>query len=231
VSKKKILVIASHPDDEILGCGGTMRKLSEEGNHIYVLILGEGITSRQEIRDPEKVKKEIFKLHKEVSEASKIVGAKNYKVLNIPDNRFDSVDLLDIIKEIEKVKTEFKPDVIFTHHCSDLNVDHRITFNAVLTACRPLMNETVKEIYSFEVPSSTEWQYQNSENSFKPNYYVKLDKKHLTAKIKAMEVYSSEKRNMNHPRSPKSLESLAKWRGSNISQHYAECFEVIRIIK
>ena len=207
-----------------------MKRLSEEGNRIYILILGEGITSRQVKRETYKVSKEIKKLHAEVKAASEIVGAISCKVLNFPDNRFDSVDLLDIVKEIVNMKKKIKPEIVFTHHGNDLNIDHRITFNAVLTACRPLHDETVKEIYSFEVPSSTEWQYQNDQNIFKPVYYIKLEKRHVQAKLKAMQNYSTEKRKSPHPRSPEALVCNARNRGANVSSKYAECFEIIRKI-
>ena len=230
INSKKILVVAAHPDDEILGCGGTISKLSKKGYEIRILILGEGITSRQQERNPDAAEKLLMKLHSEVSKAAKIVGAKSATVLNFPDNRFDGVDLLEIIKEIEKVKNEFKPEIIFTHHPYDLNVDHRVTFNAVITASRPLQGESVKEIYSFEIPSSTEWQYQNSINSFHPQCFFSLSKTDITKKIKAMEVYSGEKRKYPHPRSSQALLQLAGFRGTQCGNNLAESFEIIRFV-
>jgi LmbE family N-acetylglucosaminyl deacetylase len=231
LSNKKVLVIAAHPDDEVLGCGGTINRFIKEGKNVRILILGEGITSRQESRNLSAVKKQIEKLHRDMKKSAHILGVKNIQVLSFPDNRFDSVDLLDIIKSIESVKREFKPDIIFTHQQNDLNIDHRITFNAVMTACRPLKNETVKEIYSFEVASSTEWQNPNTCLGFKPIQYFILDKKNINAKIKAMEAYTTERKKYPHPRSKESIMVQAKYRGICISTDFAEAFEVIRGIK
>lgn len=227
--KKTILVVAAHPDDEILGCGGTINKLSID-NTIHILILGEGITSREEKPKRVEVQTEIENLHNCAIKVSKIIGAESIRILSFPDNRFDSVCLLDVIKSIENAKKQLKPDVIFTHHPEDLNIDHRITFKAVLTACRPSLIETVKEIYSFEVPSSTEWQYQTSNNTFKPNLFITLDEMHINAKIESMETYISERRNYPHPRSPEAIRVLAKYRGINVSTEFAESFEIIRKI-
>ncbi len=225
-----VLVVAAHPDDEILGCGATMAKFAEDGYEIHILILGEGITSRQDIRHTESVKTEIHKLHSEVKEAARIIGAKSSEILNFPDNRFDSVDLLDIIKAIEVKKRSIKPQIIFTHHAHDLNIDHQRTFQAVLTACRPMQKETVREIYSFEVSSSTEWQVQTSADVFLPTQYVIVNEKHLEKKIAAIQVYTSEICEYPHPRSPKALKLLMEWRGVNVGAFYAEAFEVVRRI-
>ena len=139
----------------------------------------------------------------------------------------DSVPLIDIVKEIEKIKNQVKPTIIYTHHRNDLNIDHRIVYTAVLTACRPMAHETVKEIYSFEVPSSTEWNYPIT---FSPNLYLDISKG-IDKKIKAMGVYESEKREFPHPRSAEALMSLAKTRGREVGLQYAEAYELIRKIK
>ncbi|WP_049042185.1 PIG-L deacetylase family protein [Clostridium sporogenes] len=225
---KKILVIAAHPDDEILGVGGTILKHTKDGDECFALILGEGMTSRyntRELADSIKVER----LHEDTYKASKIIGYKKVYMENLPDNRFDSVPLLDIIKIIEKHIENIKPDIIYTHFGGDLNIDHRITFEAVLTATRPIGDNYVKEIYSFETVSSTEWNF-NSRFNFKPNYFVDVTET-LDEKHKAMECYKSELREFPHPRSNKNLKASAlKW-GSIISRDYAEAFEVVRIIK
>jgi len=147
----KILIVAAHPDDEILGCGGTIARLVKEGNVAYTLILGEGITSRDKTRDAKKRKNEIEQLKKQTLQANKEIGVKKVFTYDYPDNRFDTVPFLDIVKTIEEVKDKIKPDMIYTHYCNDLNIDHKITYNAVITATRPVKGENVKEIYSFEV--------------------------------------------------------------------------------
>ena len=225
---KKILVVAAHPDDEILGCGGTMAIHSIKGDEVYVLILGEGITSRDVKRDRKKRDKEIKELRRGIEAANKVVGTKRTFLYDFPDNRFDSVPLLDIIKVIEKVKNEVVPDIVYTHHHGDLNIDHRLTFQAVMTACRPLKGESVKEIYSFEVPSSTEWSPDNSKY-FMPNYFVNI-KDTIGKKTLAMKAYKSEVREFPHPRSAKAIENMAKTRGVNVGFEYAEAFMVVRII-
>lgn len=228
-NKKKILIVAAHPDDEILGCGGTMALHSMTGNDVYVLILGEGITSRDEKRDRRKRDKEIMELRRDLERANRIVGTKKSFLFDFPDNRFDSIPLLDIIKVVEKVKKEVNPDIIYTHHNGDLNIDHRITFDAVLTACRPLKSESVRSIYSFEIPSSTEWSADSSKY-FIPNYFVNI-KETLEKKTNAMKAYTNEIRDFPHPRSGKALEILAQSRGIMTGFEYAEAFMVVRILE
>ncbi|MEK6917186.1 MAG: PIG-L deacetylase family protein [Nanoarchaeota archaeon] len=230
MNNKKILIIAAHPDDEILGCGGTTAKFVEEGNKVYTLILGEGITSRDETRNRHKREKEIKELRLQIERASKIVGVRDAFVFDFPDNRFDTVAMLDIVKTIEKVKIDVKPDIVFTHHHGDLNIDHRITFEAVMTAFRPVKGEKVREIYSFEVPSSTEWNASISTSYFMPNYFVDISKT-LELKIKAMKEYKSEIREYPHPRSPEAIKIYAKRWGIQAGLQAAEAFEVIRMIR
>ncbi|ETR66743.1 MAG: LmbE family protein [Candidatus Magnetoglobus multicellularis str. Araruama] len=158
------------------------------------------------------------------------MALKSFEILGFPDNRFDTIPLLDIIKAVEIKKQEIKPEIVFTHHAHDLNIDHRKTFQAVLTACRPMQDETVREIYSFEVPSSTEWQVQTSVNVFLPTLYITIAESHLKAKIDAMEIYTSEVRDSTHPRSENALKLLAEWRGLSIGTRFAECFEMVRRI-
>ena len=222
-----ILIIVAHPDDEVLGCGGTIAKLSEN-NTIYTLILGEGITSR-DISDEEK-KKELKELKKQSAEANKILGVKKVFFENFPDNRFDTIPLLDIIKLIEKIIQKIKPEEIFTHHYGDLNIDHQITHKAVLTATRPVGDCTVKKILSFEVLSSTEWNYQNQTNIFTPNTYIDISDT-LNKKLVAMKCYKSEIRDYPHPRSLEGIKILAQKRGLEMGLKFAEAFCLIREIR
>lgn len=224
----KVLVIAAHPDDEILGVGATIVSCVKNGDECYALILGEGITSRYNKRDLADVSK-IQELHKDTFEAAKIIGYKKIFLENFPDNRFDSVDLLDIIKVVEKYIEEIKPDIIYTHHSGDLNVDHKKTYEAVLTATRPIGDFYVKELYCFETVSSTEWNFEYN-NSFKPNYFIDVTFA-LDKKLEAVNFYKSEMKNFPHPRSIENLEITAKKWGSVIGKRYAEAFEVVRIVK
>ena len=224
-----VLLVFAHPDDEVLACGGTVAKLSEEGTRVFTLILGEGITSRQNYREPNLVMKELADLEKAALEANKRIGVdpENVYLCHLPDNRFDTVPLLDIVKEIEKYIEKVRPTTIFTHCQYDLNIDHQITYKAVLTATRPQPSHPVKEVYTCEVLSSTEWMYPQG---FQPNMYVVLAEGHVSAKIEALKCYSSEIRCYPHPRSIEGVECLAKWRGLQVGCNYAEAFQVARRI-
>ena len=228
---KKILLVVAHPDDELLGLGATMNKLiADYSCFVRVVILGEGITSRSDKRDLVKYKEELV-IHKQnIKEAQDSIGYQELSVYDFPDNRFDTVALLDIIKVIEKEKVEFEPDIIFTHHGGDLNIDHQKTFEAVITATRPMEDEKVKTIITFETPSGTEWRSSTDPKHFIPNFFIEVSIKNLEAKIKGMESYEFEKREYPHPRSPESLKILAQQRGMSVGKFLAEAFVIIRSV-
>jgi len=224
---EKILIIAAHPDDEVLGCGGTAARLNKKGYEITTLILGEGISSRDDLRDMKKGEKDILELKGEAKRANAILGVKEVFFHDFPDNRFDTIPFLDIVKIIEKIKNQIKPEIIFTHYEKDLNIDHQITYKAVITATRPLEEETVKEIYSFEIPSSTEWSYPLS---FSPNMFYDISET-IDVKIKALKEYKSELKKYPYPRSLEGVELTAKNWGMKVGLNYAEAFKTVRIIK
>jgi LmbE family N-acetylglucosaminyl deacetylase len=226
MKSKKILIVASHPDDEILGCGGTIACLAQEGCEIYTLILGEGVTSRDDKRDIKKRKEEIKKLKTQAKKANRILGVKEVSFGDFPDNRFDTVSLLDIVKSIEEIKVKIKPDVVFTHYEKDLNIDHQITYKAALTATRPIKGETVREAYSFEILSSTEWNYPLS---FSSNVFYDI-KDTIDIKTKAMKIYKSELKNYPHPRSIRGIKLNAQNWGMKVGLEYAEAFKLVRKI-
>lgn len=224
-----VLVIAAHPDDEVLGCGGTMRRLANEGHAVHILIAGEGVTSRydkRELADANLLKE----LHKCSQDAADAVGAKSLTLKNLPDNRFDSLPLLDVVKVIEEVIKDIQPEVIYTQHGGDLNIDHRVLHQAVLTATRPMEGQIVREIYAFEVPSSTEWAFGRIDQPFRANYFVDISET-LDVKIKAMEFYEPEARPFPHPRSSEALRAIAMRWGSVVGCHAAEPFELVRAIR
>lgn len=222
----RVLVVAAHPDDEVLGVGATIAKHVKSGDFVECLILGEGQTSRYNTR--EEVNNEVItQLHEDTLLSAKELGYQKVHFANLPDNRFDKVDLLDIIKIVEKEIVEFQPSVIYTHYVGDLNIDHQLTFRAVLTATRPVNQYTVQEIYAFETLSSTEWNFSNE--GFKPNVFIDVEDCFCN-KINAMKHYKSEICEFPHPRSIKSMEIQAQKWGSVVGKNYVEAFELIRKI-
>lgn len=224
-----ILVIAAHPDDETLGCGGTIARLTSERKEVHILILGEGITSRRtEIEASSK--EEIRMLRKNSREAGAILGTTDIHFESFPDNRFDSVPFLEIVKVIESYIEKIRPHTVFTHHGGDLNIDHSMTSRAVLTATRPIPGCPVKHLYAFETLSATEWSFGQISKSFVPNCFINV-KNHINQKINAMEAYGGEIRNFPHPRSSKAIKTLANLRGSMAGMEIAEAFFIIRTLK
>lgn len=221
---KEVLVVAAHPDDELLGLGGTVRRLSNEGIVVRAIILAEGLTSRADKRSDADLS-ELVELQDDARKAAEIVGYTSIEFCGLPDNRMDGMELLDIIKVVSAYVNKYKPDTIFTHHHGDLNIDHRRTCEAVMTVCRPVGDYSVKKILAFETPSSTEWNYMYSE-AFKPNVFFDVTDT-LQAKIDGMECYRTEKTIYPHPRSPEALLALGKYRGSNVGKNLAEAFELL----
>jgi LmbE family N-acetylglucosaminyl deacetylase len=228
-AERPVLVIAAHPDDEVLGCGGTAARLVNEGREVHFAILGEGITSRHAQRDAADAD-QLALLHRQAHAAAAKVGVKNVHLHNLPDNRLDTVPLLDIVKIVEDLVERIRPQVIYTHHAGDLNVDHGVIHRAVLTATRPIAGQPVREIYAFEVPSSTEWAFQRIEPAFRPNVFVDVSAT-IDAKIAAMECYESEARTFPHPRSPETLRAIATRWGSVVGCAAAEAFELVRSVR
>jgi len=218
----KILIIAAHPDDECLGMGGTLANLSED-NNIEILILGTGIASRN-IQNKNEA---IIKLRNESKKANNILGIQRIYFEDFPDNEFDTISLLNITKIVETYIEKIRPEIIFTHHIGDLNVDHQLTHRAVMTALRPIGNYSVQKIYSFEVLSSTEW---GISESFQPNTYIDISD---TIKLKedALREYKSEIREYPHPRSIEGIKIVAKKRGMEVGLRFAEAFQLIRDVR
>lgn len=229
---KKIMVVVAHPDDEILGLGATMNRLIKEQDAlVHVVILGEGLTSRTDKRDVQRWEQEL-EVHKaNIMDAKKLIGYESVSIYDFPDNRFDTVALIDIIKTIEKEKDKWQPEIIFTHHGGDVNIDHQRTFEAVITACRPMAHEKVHTIITFETPSGTEWRASTDPKHFIPNLFISFGESNLRAKVTAMESYEFEKREYPHPRSPKALEIRASFWGQAMGKQYAEAFTIVRSIQ
>lgn len=216
--------MAAHPDDETLGCGGTIARLAK-GNCVNVLILGEGATARYATR-ADAPSEELSNLAKAAMRAALTLGVSWLKLGDLPDNRFDSVELLSIVKRIEGWLVEMQPEVLYTHSAADLNVDHRITAQAVLMATRPQSNQTVREVYAFEVPSATDWAFGQL-GTFRPNVFVDIADT-IETKLAALACYESEVRLFPHPRSFEAIRASAQRWGSMAGVEYAEAFELIR---
>lgn len=217
----KVLVIAAHPDDEVLGVGGAIAKHSKKGDKVKVVILGEGITSR----NPNNAEELLSRLKEDSRRANRILGVEEVYFHSYPDNSFDSVPLLDIIKTIESHVNEFKPDIVYTHFWGDLNIDHKITYRAVITACRPI--KSIKKLLCFEILSSTEQNVQIQQNVFTPNFYLNIEQE-LKLKVEAIKEYKSEIQKYPYPRSAEGIEILAKYRGLAIGCNAAEAFFIAR---
>lgn len=225
----KVLVIAAHPDDEILGCGATAARLVAEGHEVHFAILGEGMTSRHASRT-ETAASQLEDLRRHAHAAAAKVGVNSLSLHGLPDNRLDTLPLLEVVKIVEELVDRHAPAVIYTHHAGDLNIDHGVVARAVLTATRPLAACPVREIYAFEVPSSTDWAFRCIEPVFRPNVFVDVTRG-LEAKIAAMECYESEARAFPHPRSPEALRATAMRWGSVAGCAAAEAFELIRSVR
>lgn len=226
----RVLVIAAHPDDEVLGAGGATAWHRRRGDSVAVLLMGEGLEARfaglQEARAAANSGR-FRRLQDEMRRAHRLLGVAQTFQRQFPDNRFDSVDLLDLIRAVEEVKERVRPEVVYTHHAGDLNVDHRLTCEAVLTACRPLAGETVKQILSFEVLSSTEWAPPQAHRAFLPNTFLDISMV-LDRKLKAMACYRSEVRQPPHPRSLEAIRHQAALWGAKVGVDAAEAFELLR---
>ena len=223
------LIVAAHPDDEVLGCGGTIARLAQEGHDVYIAILGEGITSRYDQR-AQADKARVEALHARSQQVAELLGARDPFLYSLPDNRFDTVPLLDVIKIIEELVERLQPEVIYTHHGGDLNIDHVIVHRAVLTATRPVAGYPVREIYAFEVPSSTEWAFGQFQPIFQPNVFVDISAT-LETKVQAIALYESEARPFPHPRSAEALRALARRWGSVVGLEAAESFVLARSLR
>jgi len=222
---KQVLLIAAHTDDEVLGCGGAIARHAASGDDVVAIHLTDGVGARDgaDATDVE--------LRSEASQQSAdVLGFEWVDSGCFPDNQLDTVPLLELVKFVEKTKRAYQPDLVYTHHGGDLNVDHRLTFQATMTAFRPQPSEKRVEIRSFEVPSSTEWSHRTMGGEFRPNLYVDISE-HWEAKQAALEAYAAEIRPAPHSRSMDGLNELTGRRGSEVGVQRAEAFELIRRIE
>lgn len=219
---KKIAVIAAHPDDEALGCGGSLLKCKKQGYEIHLFFMTDGIGARSDTTSQQHETRK-----KGIEAALKYLAPTSSTFMTYPDNQMDTVPLLEITRSVESFIHNVKPSIVLTHFLNDLNVDHRLTAQATVTACRPGSQTFVEKILSFEVPSSTEWSV--GEEQFRPNYFVDVSNE-VAEKAKLLECYSSEMRSYPHPRSYENVAALNQMRGAMIACKYAEAFVTLRNI-
>ena len=221
---KTILVVAAHADDEALGCGGTIARHVAEGDIVHAVFLADGVSARAGSDSHELAQRLAA-----TEQARQVLGIATTTFLGLPDNGLDSLPLIEIIQPLEKVICQINPQIIYTHHYGDLNVDHRIAHQAVMTACRATPDSSVREIYAFEVMSSTEWSSVGLA-PFLPNLFVDISA-YLAIKLQALEAYALEMRPAPHSRSTKHLNILARHRGHSVGVAAAEAFMVMRAIR
>lgn len=228
MNKKSILVVAAHPDDEVLGCGGSIARHTRRGDTVSVLILADGVGGR--IHAEPCFDKELSERRACAERANAVLGVNNLTLLAYPDNCMDTVPLLKSVQDIEQAIARYKPCVVYTHHASDVNIDHRCVHDAVIAACRPQPGHCVRQLLFFETPSSTEWRPPASQVSFSPNWFVDISGT-LSVKLQALAAYASELREFPHPRSLAAVEHLARWRGASAGFPAAEAFSLGRMIQ
>ncbi len=219
------MIVAAHPDDEVLGCGGSAPLWAAQGASITTLILGEGITSRYDAR--EDAPSDLVRMHEErARRANASIGISKVLFGGLPDQRFDSLPILDVIKRIEETIAQTGAEAVYVQHGGDLNMDHVVTFRATMTATRPMRGRSVRALYAYPVASSTEWAFGQFAPRFSPTVFADISPT-LAQKIAAMQMYESETRAFPHPRSPESLEAASKAWGSQVGLAAAEPFQLI----
>ena len=220
---ESVLVVGAHPDDEVLGCGGTIARLSQEGASVHIALMADGIRARHLTYVEGDIQDELARRREGARVSAAILGAQSVEFNDFPDNRLDSVDLLDLVRAVEALIARHRPSIVLTHFGSDLNVDHRRVHEAVVTACRPQPGQPVNTVLFFETASNTEWQMPSRGEIFAPTWFIDITS-HVQTKRAALEAYATEMRSWPHARSYESLEHLGRWRGATIGVQAAEAF-------
>ena len=226
---KRMLVIAAHPDDEVLGLGGTIAKYTEAGVEVAVLIVTDG--SSAQYRNNVHLDDIIARKHAETANCASVLGINHVFYGGLPDMRLDVTPHIDINRVIEEIVNEFQPTMVFTHFSGDMNKDHRMVYESTLVACRPTAKQCVKQLLLYSVPSSTEWNVQTASTAFHPNWYVDISGEFAKKKYQAMACYETEIREYPHPRSLEYLRTADIAEGNKVGLLAAESFIMLRAIE
>ncbi len=222
--RRNILVVVAHPDDEVLGCGATIARHADSGDCVHLVVMADGVTARSGVVSGDHALRAAA-----LTKASEILGISRVTGFEFPDNQLDSIPLLTLVQKLEAEIAEFKPQIVYNHFHGDLNIDHQRTHSAAMTACRPLPDSSVREIYGFEVQSATEWSTPQLQ-PFSPTLFIDISN-YLPHKLAALEAYSAEARPVPHSRSIEHVEILARHRGHCVGLEAAEAFVAYRVIK
>lgn len=223
LSAGSVAIIAAHPDDEVLGCGGTAARLASEGHAVHILLLADGEGARTGKSAAAEIRERVSARAAAAHSAGRILGCASVELLSYADNRMDGEQLLDVVQAVEGFMGRHRPGLVLTHHAGDVNIDHRVVHEAVVVACRPQPGHSVRELLFFEVPSSTEWRPPAPAVAFSPNWFVDISAT-LERKVEALSAYASEMRDFPHPRSLPAVRALAQWRGASAGFAAAEAF-------
>jgi LmbE family N-acetylglucosaminyl deacetylase len=223
MSETRVVVLGAHPDDEILGAGGTLARHVMDGDEVHAVVVADGASSRA----PDEMK---ISLQKDATRAAETIGFASLRLQSLPDQRLDTVPFIELTQIIESILDDIQPHVVYTHFPGDVNVDHGLVARATWTACRPFARPQVRRFAVFETPSSTEWAWAVNESGLQPNHFVDITET-LDRKIAAMECYQSELRDYPHPRSTRSLRERAGFWGSQVGRLAVEPFRILRDVE
>jgi LmbE family N-acetylglucosaminyl deacetylase len=223
VSGTRVLVIGAHPDDEILGAGGTLARHVNDGDAVHALVVADGATSRAS-------DELMHTLEKDATRAAETIGFSSLELRSLPDQRLDTVPFIELTQLIESVLDDIRPHVVYTHFPGDVNTDHGLVARAAWTACRPYARPLLRRFAVFETPSSTEWAWPMNDSALQPNHFVDITGT-LDVKVAAMECYQTELRDYPHPRSSRSLRERAAYWGSQVGRLAVEPFRILRDVQ
>lgn len=213
----RVIVFAPHNDDEVLGVGGTIAKMTRQGHEVYIC----------EATTPADIPDLAVTIKEEALEAHRVLGIKDTIFLDLPVVALKDTPTKIVNACFEKVVSEIKPEIAFIPHKGDMHIDHGEVAKAAMVALRPISNPQLKMIFSYETLSESEWNIPSVDNAFCPTFYSDITET-IDTKIKAMQCYQSQLMDSPHPRSINAIDALARYRGSTVGKNYAEAFVLVR---